>query len=396
MNTKLLALVCLSVGAAGQCPVNEGRAYIGVDGCCVCVAGYVNSTTNPGAACSECAAGYMRDSTGVCSNGRAGSECVSGKDFPYFGCSGPEGQYGECTKGPGGRLVFPCVCRDKSGQVTDCGAVIAGKKSGCYPTGPRMYTTFPNEPTVEKKFSLTLIGCGNRAEDEYLVIPAYYDDAMENKTSCEAMGNKIGEVGSECRFDSGEEPVVSLGWGSEGSSSGSVNGTGTTCKNGFLLSGWKEDSDGALNGMSEMTYAGITFTDTGRKTEAETYYRLCKRVDLPGGKGETMWQEIANHNAVVDERDDTFKVARGDAARGAAGMDGECCEGLKIGSFCMDLWIFLLLWLLMACCLGILGYTLHKNKNEIEAKKNNQKYEKFDVDAEMNDLAAKQDEDDDI
>eukprot|EP01064_Diplonema_japonicum_P029559 TRINITY_DN481_c0_g1_i1.p1 TRINITY_DN481_c0_g1~~TRINITY_DN481_c0_g1_i1.p1 ORF type:complete len:387 (+),score=135.81 TRINITY_DN481_c0_g1_i1:82-1242(+) len=386
MNKLLFGLVCLAASVQGQCPVNENRAYVGADGCCVCHQGYMNSTA--GEACAACAEGYFMDGAGRCSNGRAGSECSAGKDFPYFGCSGKEGQYGSCTSGAGGRTEFPCVCRDQTGQVADCGEVIASRKE-CYPSGPRMFTTFPNEPTVEKKFSLTLIGCGNNADDEYVVIPAYYNDNVQNETSCEKMGAKFPEISDECRFTNGvDEPVVALGWGEGTSANASA-----VCKKGVFLSGWRENNGGANRGMSEVTFSGITMMETGEETEPETFYRLCKKTVLPGKDGETVWQEVANHNSGVTERDYTFKLGRGPFGTTS---DGECCEGLKIGSLCMSLWVFLLLWLLMALCLGVLGYSLHKNKNEIEAKKNNQKYEKFDVDAEMNDLAAKEADDDDI
>ncbi|KAJ9456923.1 hypothetical protein DIPPA_22315 [Diplonema papillatum] len=384
----VLATVC-AVAAEIGCGNGEK-----IDDCCVCNPGW---EIGADFLCSACADGYVMDSTGnVCSNGRDGAPCQSNLNYPYWGCTHNGYKLGDCKAGG----VFPCVC-----STGNCDQEIADLQTNghCYPKGTRMYTPFPNQPIKDMDFSLTFVGCDLTADDTYAVIPAFNEDLTEENPCSELPITST--AGIECERVNGQRAVIN-----------------ETCSS-FLL---KQLSPSGVNnkGMTEYTFQPLVVQEGGfRGTldqraaannkefkkdtpifEKETYFRVCKLISVEGKSGmEKAWAEVANHDHGVKERDFIFKISkealydpRG-AASDLSGDGPDCCDGLKLGPACLPLWAFLLLWLLMAFCLGGMGYMLHKNKNEIEAQKNNEKYEKFNVDAEMSAMAARQaEEDDDI
>ncbi|KAJ9460991.1 hypothetical protein DIPPA_14321 [Diplonema papillatum] len=402
------SLLVFAVLATAQTKDCGNGVYVTTNECCVCDLGWERNPTT--LSCTECAVGFFWDEVNnVCSNGRKNSPCSTGLEYPLWGCSIGGQAIGECSAGN----KFPCNCT--SGN---CEQTVAERQTSCYPTGTRMYTSFPNQPLIGQAHSLTFVGCKLSPSDVYAVIPAYTDDLSMERT-CGSLDTNYtagGVIPPPCRFISGSQEAHI---GNTSACDGSV---------GFSITNLREESKKPAKhtqGMSEFTFEPITiYEDVFRGTleqkaaaaaaeagkdvpihEKETYFRVCKLVTVmtnDGGSDEE-WQEVAGHDHQVEKRDFMYKVAKesiyDENTRAAAGMDGEdgesCCDGLKLGPICLPLWAFLLLWLLMACCLGAMGYSLHKNKNEIEAQKNNEKYEKFNVDAEMSAMAAKQAEDDD-
>ncbi|KAJ9460985.1 hypothetical protein DIPPA_14331 [Diplonema papillatum] len=405
MAAVKMALVAALAGLASADTTPDCGHGVMVDTCCVCDGGWKLSG-NP-AKCMACADGYVMDASGdFCSNGRDGSLCDSGREYPYWGCSVGGVAIGSCDSG--GR--FPCRCTGGTCEQT----IASNQGDKCFPVGTRMHTTFPNQALVEKPFSLTFVGCQLAADDVYVVLPAFTDDLTEER-HCATLGNaEDGNVPADCVFDMAQpdhDAVIG---------NGTCPGT-----SGFMLKNLEVQVP-SEDGMTEATFMSVYIysaafggTPAQRKAandaergndyqilEKETYFRVCKRVEVAkaAGGNEYAWAEVASHDHKVAERDFIFKIsprAVYDPTRAAAaGDDGsseECCEGLKLGPGCLPLWAFLLIWVIMACCLGAMGFTLHKSKAEINAQKNNEKYEKFNVDAEMSAMAEKQAaEDEDI
>eukprot|EP01060_Flectonema_neradi_P037929 TRINITY_DN779_c0_g2_i1.p1 TRINITY_DN779_c0_g2~~TRINITY_DN779_c0_g2_i1.p1 ORF type:complete len:381 (+),score=101.75 TRINITY_DN779_c0_g2_i1:52-1194(+) len=355
-----------------------------VDNCCVCETGYT------GTLCDECSAGFVM-LNGKCGNGRDGTACTDDGAFPFFGCGG----VGSCSFNNQSEKVFPCKCTDIQQHPVSCADKLVGLSS-CAPAGPRMYTPFPNAPQQDKAFSLTVLGCKMMPTPSILLIPAFKEDGL-TPNECDG---KTGEF-------AGLDPSCVIGNDAEANATVNVE-----CREGVVLNNLAVEASGG-NDMAEYTFAGLVvskdnFYISGTEiagTHNRNQFKVCTssvEYVVPGQpETEIVWNAVDTHNTGVDSRTPEFHILGLDDMhpRGAGSLEGEaggdCCDGLKIG-FCLPLWAFLLLWLLMALCLGFLGFALHKNKNEIEAKKNNEKYEKFNTDAEMIEHAAKEADDDDI
>ena len=356
------------------------------ENCCKCDAGYAGST------CMECAPGYAKGMVNgemMCGNGRDGTACTDDGMFPFFGC----GSVGTCKDSNTSSKTFPCVCRDLQGTVVSCATKYVEKQTTCSPRGARMYTAFPNEPRLDLPFSLTVVTCGETSPS-LMMVPAYKEDGV-TMNSCSNRTGETGGFAAECVMPSN----------GEGNATVSVN-----CRDGVVLTNLNAEL--STRDMAEFTYSGMIvtkdnfFVSSQENPANRNKFKVCASRVVPVAAGssqmETIWVPVDGHNDDVSRRDEDFTIVSEDDAnknRAAGNLEGvggdDCCDGLKIG-FCLPLWAFLLLWLLMALCLGFLGFALHKNKNEIEAKKNNEKYEKFNTDAEMIEHAAKEADDDDI
>eukprot|EP01060_Flectonema_neradi_P040441 TRINITY_DN9209_c0_g1_i1.p1 TRINITY_DN9209_c0_g1~~TRINITY_DN9209_c0_g1_i1.p1 ORF type:complete len:382 (+),score=88.47 TRINITY_DN9209_c0_g1_i1:68-1213(+) len=358
--------------ATGGLNCNHGDE---VNGCCVCHMGW---DLDGAGQCTVCAKGFYGGiEEGVCTNTRPGSPCFNGRAAP-FGC----GAKGVCGSSNGAD-VFPCAaCTDSTlDPVTYCRFP---KK--CLPNGPHMYTPFPNRPVTGKRFNILVVGCDLQENDKYLIIPQYKSGNTETPNECEI--NNEADFSASCRFNETRQFIQPT----------------SACPKGVFIDGGM-----VMNGDNRATITDVVFDRTSmdlapgemmvnaRAGIDKSAYMVCrKEMSLDGTP---VWRRIDSHNEFVDMRDDRFVIdeVQSPSERGAAGMgyDGEdCCDGLEIG-FCLPLWAFILLWLLMALCLGALGYALWKNKNELEMNKNNQKYEKFDQ-AEMNDFAANSSDEEDL
>ena len=377
MKFQVLAFALFATSVMGRDCGNHGTFE---ENCCVCDAGYAGNT------CTECASGYSLVD-GLCGNGRDGTSCTDDGSYPFIGCGGA----GECSNSQAGK-VFPCTCTDLKGNEVSCATKLIEKNS-CAPRGARMYTSFPNSPRIGLPFSLTVVTC-DVVSPSLMMVPAYKEDGLT-----ENFCNRTGEFGgfsNECVI-SHDSDVNST----------SIN---TACTEGIVLTNLNAELN--TKGMAEYTFAGLNVSNSNFYINNEenaanrNKFKICMSTSVPVVSGsktmETVWVPVDGHNELVSTRDEQFSVVSDEDAtnnRAATGLDdaegGDCCDGLKIG-FCLPLWAFLLLWLLMALCLGFLGFALHKNKNEIEAKKNNEKYEKFNTDAEMIEHAAKEADDDDI
>ncbi|KAJ9456924.1 hypothetical protein DIPPA_22332 [Diplonema papillatum] len=382
---KPLVLAAVLALASGQCLNGEMEGT-----CCHCDPGWkvVNGV------CSECAEGYVYDSKNrVCSNGRPGAPCRDTFEYPYFGCAVNGESIGKCTDG-----VFPCDC---SANGASC-EKLAAAKSPCYPKGTRMYTSFPNEARVGYPYSLTFVGCQLEKEDYYAVIPAFSDDLASERKCSSLQATATGGIVSDCVFKDGKTAML-----------GNTTCSGTS---GFILKGLTEQQNGTTNGLTEYTFQDITMTEEAlvgsaadRKQgnrnsprEKETYFRVCKFTSVLGAAEamDVAWVEVANHDSGVDKRDSMYKISKSQPndLRGAADDEEEkasCCAGLKLGSLCLPLWAFLCLWVATAVCIGGLGFLFFKNSKAISAHRGNEKYEKFNIDAEMSAMAAKQADEDD-
>ena len=222
--------------------------------------------------------------------------------------------------------------------------------------------------------------------DKYLVVPQYKSGNTETPNECE--NNNERDFVATCRFNETRQ---------------FINPT-TACPKGVMI-----DGGVVMSGDNRATITDFIFDRSSMdvadgemmiNTEAginKAAYMVCRQEMSLGGT--PVWRRIDSHNEFVDKRDEGFVIdeVQSPSVRGAAGGEGgssDCCDGLDIG-FCLYLWLFILLWLLMALCLGALGYAIWKNKNELELNKNNQRYETFDQ-AEMNDFAAASSDEEDL
>eukprot|EP01060_Flectonema_neradi_P006832 TRINITY_DN14690_c0_g1_i1.p1 TRINITY_DN14690_c0_g1~~TRINITY_DN14690_c0_g1_i1.p1 ORF type:complete len:377 (+),score=100.73 TRINITY_DN14690_c0_g1_i1:61-1191(+) len=376
MKSHVLTLTLLAATAFGK----ECKYGTLEDNCCVCEAGY------EGELCDSCTPGYV-EHEGRCSNGRDGAPCSNDGLFPYFGCGGA----GECSVNSKSESVLPCVCKDLQQNIVSCANKIIGETT-CMPQGVRMYTPFPNSPQFDNPFSLTVVTC-SETSPKLMLVPAFKEDGLtENR--CDSRTGDFGGFPSECVM------------------SGSVGGDTTVssdCLDGIVLTNLNSTDPG--KNMAEFTYAGLVISkndfriNSGDNYENRKWFKVCASKVVPISPGsvetETIWKSVDGHDESVGSRAQSFRILGDEdinvhSAGNLESVGGDdCCDGLKIG-FCLPLWAFLLLWLLMALCLGILGYTLHKTKNEIESYRNGKKYEVFDTDAEMIEHAAKTADDDDI
>eukprot|EP01063_Lacrimia_lanifica_P024159 TRINITY_DN32120_c0_g1_i1.p1 TRINITY_DN32120_c0_g1~~TRINITY_DN32120_c0_g1_i1.p1 ORF type:complete len:428 (+),score=133.09 TRINITY_DN32120_c0_g1_i1:54-1337(+) len=396
------AAVCLAVGAHGQAECSSvGGSWSSEADCCVCHKGYRHPSSG-GEKCSECSEGYVRDQeTGRCSNGRPGTDCVDDRPYPWFGCGG----VGRCSPDPrhASRTVFPCVCHNAEGARVSCAQraeAAAGGGAACTPRRtPRMMTTFPNEPTVGRPFSFTIVGCELSPADEYLVIPAFEEDGVTEQACAARVPANGAWVNEGCTFSPsmGAELILTPSGAGEvklpqgrrsaplENQSGGWQGPPGACQNGFLMKDLAVTAQ--PNGISEATFEGVTMLDG--YTRPPHQYKVCRMTTQPTHTGVEMttWVEIDAHNPHSDERLNRVAVSpvgiysMADAERmnigGAAGdREEECCDGLHLPllDICIPVWLVVLLWLLPLCCL-LCAMMMRKTNPEEDEKNNNKKYE---------------------
>eukprot|EP01063_Lacrimia_lanifica_P037848 TRINITY_DN7908_c0_g1_i2.p2 TRINITY_DN7908_c0_g1~~TRINITY_DN7908_c0_g1_i2.p2 ORF type:complete len:284 (+),score=122.21 TRINITY_DN7908_c0_g1_i2:451-1302(+) len=277
------------------------------------------------------------------------------------------GSKGQCTVVTNADGVqehrFPCVT--------------APKPSACAPAGPTIYTPFPNRPLVGEPFNILVVGCGLSETDRYLIIPG----AKE----CTNMNNHMFE--DQCIFEGTDV---------------TPNGN---CTNGVMVLGGVTTPtyDAARKSYTRATIKDVVFDEDYMERVVGNSFRVCYPSTTVSESGDLIpiYRALPGHNEHVSRRDTEFLIdAEASYTRGAplgAALDGLeiCCEGLKLGEWCLPLWLFLLLWLLMASCLCLLLLTMRRTNKDLDDYKNNLKYEKFAADAEMLDLAAGEQDDSD-
>eukprot|EP01064_Diplonema_japonicum_P030483 TRINITY_DN5196_c0_g1_i1.p1 TRINITY_DN5196_c0_g1~~TRINITY_DN5196_c0_g1_i1.p1 ORF type:complete len:565 (+),score=153.84 TRINITY_DN5196_c0_g1_i1:43-1737(+) len=361
-GTPTTSAPATSAPATRQCGIGGSQQ----GDCCVCKLGWAKDVDG---ACTKCTKGFYGSKFGYCTNTRPGSQCIPGKAAP-LGCG-----RGSCTR-QGESYVFPCNC----GSTGLDESTFCENKKTCLPNGPSVYTPFPNRPVANEPFNVLVVGCELSKDDEYMLIPTWKNQADGVKNTCGDMQSSEFET-SGCSFVSGDVAPP------------------TNCSKGVHVKGpHGVFYDDVKRSNARASITGVTLSKAYLNGNDKLEFTVCSKGMrmAPSGEMEEVWRTIDGHNEDVSMRDESFMVDLVRNVRSApGGGDGECCEGLKIGSLCLPLWVFLLLWLLMACCVGVLGYALHKNKNDIEGIKNNQKYENFGQDAEMLDLAAANASDDD-
>eukprot|EP01062_Namystynia_karyoxenos_P066711 TRINITY_DN60643_c0_g1_i1.p1 TRINITY_DN60643_c0_g1~~TRINITY_DN60643_c0_g1_i1.p1 ORF type:complete len:722 (+),score=193.78 TRINITY_DN60643_c0_g1_i1:138-2303(+) len=416
--------------------------------CCVCEKGYKHSDS---AFCSVCAEGFTMTQGGVCTNGLDGSLCHNALPAPY-GCGG-----GFCTRSSFAWQAsasigrFPCAAcakpelDEKSGCAWrkrapdgDIASPIPLGQPGsnwknCLPKGPRMFAPFPYDPALNKDFNLIVVGCDLKTTDEYLVIPAMKEtDEVDPETqrkkgkeiTCQGITDEM--IPSQCRFEKGQPITIPPGSANSGTNQrrrSRLLQTQQDCINGFMAYGSLpelpttftsslEDTRKAGQGMGELMIGPIKYlTEEALGSDRFKWRRrLCRKVlrKTSSGEEKPVWVEVDAHNKGTTEREKHFWISEktqtrseDPAIRGAAtGEEGDvsstCCDGLKVGDGCIPLFVFLILWALLALLIALMACALHKTMAEIDAERNNLKFSDFGADKELMDIAAGQAEDDDL
>ncbi|KAJ9456236.1 hypothetical protein DIPPA_24353 [Diplonema papillatum] len=365
MNRPIIFLCLCAVACAAAC--GSGGQLVG--DCCVCRKGWAKGATGD---CTECAPGFYGSESGFCTNSQNGSACYDGYPAP-MGCGA-----GFCTQVTiNGQVakVFPCNCGNS--QMTE--STFCQYPSTCLPHGPSLYTTFPNRPVTNEPFNLLVVGCSLDKDDAYLIIPAR-KNGRDN--TCEEMD--LNKMHPECRFN-GTEATPSAG-----------------CAAGIAIEGVLKTHVDVNRGSTTRTAAvGITFPDAFLVDGPD--FLVCHESTRTTRTGvvEAVWRPLDGHDEYVSKRDHHFTVDTvRNAYSGAAAGEGDerCCEGLKIGSFCLPLWLFILLWVLMALCMGAVGFQMVQHKRDIDDWQYNKKFEAFEMceSTELMKTAGQRDESDSL
>lgn len=269
--------------------------------------------------------------------------------------------------------------------------------SGCRPAGERMYTPYPNAPVMGKEFNLLIVGCnmrtqggtGTAVERDYMIVPGKKPCGLANPDA----------LPSECKLN-----VDTLDIQKRIPASCAM--TGWLCTNCAKMA----HSDGTLMSTSSIEKILYEETSVGEKDYDGQLVPLtvCRQSIAYDqfGNQTVAWTALPAHDREVSQRSDTASLSIKQEVRGAADINaaaglepesgGSCCEGLKLGDACLPLIVFILLWLLMAALLGLLAYMCHKNQTDVDAERNNQQFNQFGTDKELQDLAAQQEDEDDI